>query len=101
MNMKLIATAAFLLGLSVQAIAGPPKIYADDGKYLGDLSANQYAPNSTSNAYGEYGSQYSPDSINNAYGKYGSPYSPDSPNNAYSNGSSGSGSGLSLPGLDD
>jgi hypothetical protein len=53
------------------------------GKYLGNLSANPYDPNSTSNPYGQYGSQYSPDSINNPYGQYGSPYSNDSANNPY------------------
>jgi hypothetical protein len=53
------------------------------GKYLGNLSANPYDPNSTSNPYGQYGSKYSPDSINNPYGRYGSPYSNDSANNPY------------------
>ena len=53
------------------------------GKYLGNLSANPYDPNSTSNPYGQYGSQYSADSINNPYGQYGSPYSNDSANNPY------------------
>ena len=53
------------------------------GKYLGNLSANPYDPNSTNNPYGQYGSKYSPDSINNPYGRYGSPYSNDSANNPY------------------
>lgn len=53
------------------------------GKYLGNLSANPYDPNSTSNPYGQYGSQHSADSINNPYGQYGSPYSNDSANNPY------------------
>lgn len=53
------------------------------GKYLGNLSANPYDPNSVSNPYGRYGSQYSQDSINNPYGQYGSRYSNDSPNNPY------------------
>ncbi len=53
------------------------------GKYLGNLSANPYDPNSTSNPYGQYGSKYSPDSINNPHGKYGSPYSNDSATNPY------------------
>lgn len=54
--------------------------------YYGNLSANHYDPNSTSNPYGRYGRPYSPDSINNPYGRYGSPYSPDSPNNPYGRG---------------
>jgi hypothetical protein len=54
--------------------------------YHGNLSANPFDPNSTSNPYGRYGSPLSPDSINNPYGRYGSPYSPDSPNNPYGHG---------------
>ena len=57
-----------------------PKIYANDGTYLGNLNQNRYDPNSVSNPYGPHGSRYSPDSINNRYGEYGSPYSPQSPN---------------------
>jgi hypothetical protein len=52
----------------------PPKVYDQSGNYLGNFSANQYDPNSTSNPYGRYGSPYSPDSINNPYGA-GNPYS--------------------------
>lgn len=61
----------------------PQLIDRQTGKYLGNLSANPYDPNSTSNPYGQYGSKYSPDSINNPHGKYGSPYSNDSVNNPY------------------
>lgn len=61
-----------------------PEIYdSQTGQYLGNLSSNQYDPNSVSNPYGRYGSKYSPDSINNPYGQYGSKYSNDSPNNPY------------------
>lgn len=60
-----------------------PKIYAEDGTYLGRLSENRFDPESTANPYGRYGSPYSPTSINNPYSKYGSPYSPSSPNNPY------------------
>lgn len=48
----------------------------------GNLSANPYAPDSTSNPYGA-GSPYAPNSINNPFGPYGSPYSPNSANNPY------------------
>lgn len=48
----------------------PPRLYSG-GRYLGELSANRYAPDSVSNPYGRYGSRYSPDSINNPYGPYG------------------------------
>ncbi len=58
-----------------------PRIVAADGTSLGRLSANPYAPDSTSNPYGPYGSPYSPTSINNPYGRYGSPFSPLSPTN--------------------
>jgi hypothetical protein len=60
-----------------------PRLFGQDGKYLGRLSANPYDPESVSDPYGRYGSPYSPDSINNPYGRYGSPYSPFSPFNPY------------------
>lgn len=61
-----------------------PEIYDSvTGEYLGNLSSNQYDPNSVSNPYGRYGSQYSPDSINNRYSVYGSPYSNQSVRNHY------------------
>jgi len=50
-----------------------PKLYDQNGKYLGKLSSNPYDPESTSNPYGKYGSKYSADSINNPYGA-GNPY---------------------------
>ena len=50
---------------------------------LGELSANPYAPDSTANPYGQYGSPYSSTSINNPYGEFGSPYSSKSVNNPY------------------
>ena len=52
-------------------------------EYLGKLSANPYGADSTSNAYGQYGSELSGKSINNAYGRYGSEYSNDSASNPY------------------
>ncbi len=60
-----------------------PDIVAEDGTYLGKLSANPYDPDSVSNPYGRYGSPYSSTSINNPYSTYGSPYSSQSPNNPY------------------
>lgn len=60
-----------------------PKIVAQDGTYLGELSANPYDPDSVANPYGRYGSPYSSTSINNPYSTYGSPYSSQSPNNPY------------------
>ena len=60
----------------------PLSVHAED---LGELSANPYDPDSTSNSFGHYGSPFSLDSINNPYGA-GSPYSPSSPTNPYGRG---------------
>ena len=51
-----------------------PRIYNNQGRYRGRLSANPYDPDSTSNPYARYGSPFSPDSINNPYGA-GNPFS--------------------------
>lgn len=48
----------------------PPRLYSG-GKYLGELSTDQYRLDSVSNPYGRYGSPYSLDSVNNPYGRYG------------------------------
>jgi hypothetical protein len=53
-----------------------------DGGYIGNYSANPYAPNSTANQFGA-GGPYNPNSINNSFGQYGSPYSPNSVTNPY------------------
>jgi len=52
------------------------------GTYLGQMSVNKYAPNSTSNPFGA-GSQFNAYSINNKFGKYGSKFSPYSAKNPY------------------
>jgi hypothetical protein len=52
----------------------PPRLFDQNGKYLGKLSTNKYDPESISNPHGRYGSKYSLDSINNPYGA-GNPYS--------------------------
>lgn len=82
------AVIAVLLTLIYIAFTRPahaaPEIYDSvTGQYLGNLSNNQYDPNSVSNKYGRYGSEYSPDSINNKFGVYGSPYSNQSVRNQY------------------
>jgi hypothetical protein len=66
-----------------EALADAPKIYSQDGKYLGNLSANQLDPDSVNNELGQYGSRFSPDSINNEYGQYGSEFSSESARNPY------------------
>lgn len=60
-----------------------PKLYSQDGQYLGKVSSNPYDPESISNPYRQYGSPYSSTSINNPYSQYGSPYSSQSVNNPY------------------
>ena len=79
----LTLSIAFLLWTSV-AEAQTSQIYdPQTGQYLGDLSANQFAPNSTGNPFGRYGSQFSQDSINNPFGPYGSPFINKSATNPY------------------
>lgn len=56
--------------------ANSPRIYAPDGKYLGNLNNNRFDPDSVSNPYGRYGSKFSGESINNKFGTYGNRYSP-------------------------
>ena len=80
MKTLIVALAIVLL---VPVTASAQSVYANDGRYLGELNSNHLDPNSISNPYGQYGSKYSADSINNPYGVYGSPYSPLSPNNPY------------------
>ena len=51
-------------------------------EYLGNLSANEYDPNSIANPYGA-GSPYSSNSVTNEFGLYGSPFSNQSATNPY------------------
>ncbi len=44
-----------------------PKLYDQDGIYLGKLSANKFDPESIFNTFGIYGSKFSPNSIWNVY----------------------------------
>lgn len=53
------------------------------GRYLGNLNANSYDPNSVNNPYGVHGNSYNYNSVNNPYGPYGNPYSNSSVNNPY------------------
>lgn len=52
-------------------------------QYLGRLSANPYAMDSTANPYSPAGSPYSSTSVNNRFGPYGSPFSATSARNPY------------------
>ena len=60
MNLNHIPLAALLALFASAAVAD---------EYLGKLSDNPYNTDSTSNAYGRYGSEHSPDSINNEFGR--------------------------------
>lgn len=69
-----------VLVFTVTGLLAHAPAHAQD--YIGQLSSNPYAPESTSNPYGA-GNPYDSDSINNPYGEYGSPYSNKSVNNPY------------------
>jgi hypothetical protein len=73
----------FIALLLISNSAFAVSLVAPDGTYLGELSSNPYAQNSTSNQFGPYGSKFSPTSINNEFGVYGSRFSQQSPNNPY------------------
>ena len=57
----------------------PLSVHAED---LGELSANPYNPDSTSNPFGA-GSPFKPDGVNNPFSPYGSPFSNQSAMNPY------------------
>jgi len=55
---------------------------AAQAEYLGDLSANPFAPNSSANPFGA-GSPFAPNSPANSFGPYGSPFSNRSATNPF------------------
>jgi len=57
----------------------PLSVHAED---LGELSANPYNPDSTSNPFGA-GSPFKSDGLNNPFSPYGSPFSNQSATNPY------------------
>ena len=75
MNGKSLIFAAVLTLLSCCPSAFA-QVCDDDSEYLGQLSANPFLTDSTSNKFGPFGSRYASESIENPYGPYGSPYSP-------------------------
>lgn len=79
-----------LAGLYSDQALGEPRpndsyLLAQDGQYLGRITANRYDNYSILNEYGPYGSKYSTTSIFNAYSEYGSKYGRFSLNNPYCN----------------
>lgn len=73
---RLVALAVFL------TLPVGPAFAQKAQEFLGNLSVNKYAPNSTSNSFGA-GNPSNPNSINNQFGQFGSPYSPNSVTNPY------------------
>jgi hypothetical protein len=76
----LLATVITLPILCPSAFA---QVCDDEGVFLGQLSTNPYAADSTANKFGVFGSPYSPTSVNNPYSQYGSAYSATSVSNPY------------------
>jgi hypothetical protein len=56
--------------------------FSAQAEYLGELSTNPYAPDSTANPYGA-GSPFKPDGINIPFTPYGSPFSNQSARNPF------------------
>jgi hypothetical protein len=69
-------------GNSCSSIEGST-IFANDGQFLGKVTANTFDPDSIGNTFGSYGSQYSSTSMFNSFGTYGGEYSSLSPFNSY------------------
>ena len=70
---KLLAifiTVVLFLPLAFGQSEEKERSWLDD--YLGRLSKNRFAPDSTSNKFGVYGSRFSPKSIKNPFSIYGS-----------------------------
>lgn len=66
----LLASLLVFIPLTVQA------------EYLGNLSTNEFDPNSIANPFGA-GNPYSPNSVTNQFGIYGNPYSNQSATNPH------------------
>ena len=62
---------------------GDSYLEAQDGQFLGKITADKYDNSSMLNEYGPYGSPYSTTSIFNEYSDYGSTYGNNSVSNPY------------------
>jgi hypothetical protein len=82
MKLKTILLAA-VITLPILCSSTSAQVCNDEGVFLGQLSANPYAADSTANKFGAFGSPYSPTSVNNPYSQYGSAYSATSVSNPY------------------
>lgn len=83
MKTRIFAALIMLLFVSIAQANPPILVDRNTGQYLGNLSSNQFDPDSVNNQFGRYGSEFSPDSINNQFGQYGSQFSPNSVNNEF------------------
>ena len=77
LDARLAMWVVFLIFLLLLSL--PFSVNAED---LGELSANPYNPDSTSNPFGA-GSPFKADGINNHFSPYGNPYSNQSATNPY------------------
>jgi hypothetical protein len=66
MKLKTILLAAAIT-LPILCSSTSAQVCDDEGVFLGQLSANPYAADSTANKFGAFGSPYSPISPNNPY----------------------------------
>jgi hypothetical protein len=66
--------------LTLEVLEGAT-IMADDGEFLGKITANDYDSQSILNDYGRFGGKYSSTSIFNDYGRYGGEFARMSPFN--------------------
>ena len=84
MLLVLVTFIGFVTYAEVVRAEGTPYIVdTTTGRYLGNLSANEFDANSVNNEFGTYGNQFNPNSVNNIFGPYGSDYSNTSINNPF------------------
>ena len=82
MKLKTILLAA-VITLPILFSSTSAQVCDDEGVFLGQLSTNPYAADSTANQFGAFGSPYSPTGVNNPYSQYGRVYSATSVSNPY------------------
>jgi hypothetical protein len=80
----ILAALIFDLQGCAQTFAQSPAIISPEGRFLGNLNANEYDPDSIANPEGIFGSEFSPWSINNPDSLVGSPNYPFSATSPYS-----------------
>ncbi|MBP6963922.1 MAG: hypothetical protein KBC96_05890 [Armatimonadetes bacterium] len=71
-----------LSGFNIAPVGQPEPVPMRTNRYLGDLSSNEYDPESISNRFGSYGNPYG-NTLTSPYSEYGSAYSSHSWRNPY------------------